>query len=257
MVVPPDCTGCSEFNTASIPQIIVLIILTPIIAIFAYSIIIKTIQRKKQVTFYLMMTIVLFAAVIFVSMFTNVQAWILTYRAAWNAFLNPAVYFLLCIAIFFLFVFCTEVFVTKKRRWVQWVYLVWALLAGTLIILPFNNWGISGANQAFRLFAQIHLLFYMLVTLVMQARGAFHTAKRVEGIAEKLTFRFIGYGAIVIVLALICVVGDTLIGLLLKGAGQYNALGTLVWVFSTIGMILLYLGFIQPNWFKNRLIRSS
>jgi hypothetical protein len=96
----------------------------------------------------------------------------------------------------------------------------------------------------------------MFVTLFIQAIGAFRTARRVEGSIEKTTLRFIGYGAIVLVVSLLCVVGDTLLGIILGSGGQYNPLGTLVWVFSTIGMILLYLGFIQPNWFKTRLVKT-
>ncbi|HMF33268.1 MAG TPA: hypothetical protein VKK79_17720 [Candidatus Lokiarchaeia archaeon] len=252
MPVPPDCTGCSEFNPGSIPQMIVLVILTPIITIFLISMVIKAIQRKKRVTYYLLITILLFSAAIFTSTFFNVQSWMLDYRPAWGVFVNPVLYFLLCISVYFLFLFCTEVFVTNPHRWVQVAYLVWALLAGILIILPQNNWGIAGADQTFRLIAQIHLLIFMVVTLLLQARGAFRTSRRVEGLSEKASLRIIGYGAIILVIGLFCVVGDTLTGLLLKAAGQYNIFGTLVWVFSTLGMIMLYLGYIQPGWFKKR-----
>jgi len=250
MPVPPDCIGCSEYNPGAIPQMIVLAILTPIIAIFLISMVVKAIQRKKQVTYFLLITILLFFAAILTSTVFNLQAWILDYRPAWGVFVNPIVYFLLCISVYFMFLFCTAVFVIKPRKWVQVVYLLWALLAGILIVLPQNNWGILGADQAFRLIAQVHLLFYMLVTLLLQARGAFRTASRVEDSSEKRPLRVIGYGAIFLVFGLFSVVGDTLIGLLLKAAGQYNILGTLVWVFSTVGMIFLYIGYIQPGWFK-------
>jgi hypothetical protein len=101
-VIPPDCPGCSDFNPAAIPHMVVLTVLTPIIAVFAISMIMKALQRKKRVTFYLMMTILLFFGVILTSAYFNLISWIQDYRPAWGAFVNPIVYFLLSFSVFFL-----------------------------------------------------------------------------------------------------------------------------------------------------------
>ncbi|MEX2680639.1 MAG: hypothetical protein Q6373_003515 [Candidatus Sigynarchaeota archaeon] len=257
MPIPPDCTGCSEFNPAVIPHTIVLFVLSPIVLITTIVLLIKSVQRKKLTTFSLALSFLLFTGVIAIPIVANVQSFVLGYRPAWVVWTNPSVYFLLCMSIFFLFIFCAKIFFQDVRRWMIYLYLAWGLLAGTLIILPQNNWGITGASQSFRLIAQVHLLLYLVVTFSIAINGAFRTARTINIPVQKVSLHVIGYGSVILIAAIACTVIDTLLGLILGPAGTYSFVGTLTWIFAAIGLMCFYIGFIQPSWFKKRFDKAK
>lgn len=201
-----------------------------------------------------MMSLLLFTGVIIIPMVANIQSFVLGYRPAWVIITNPSVYFLLSLSVFFLYIFCIKIFLQNVTRWMIGFYLAWGLLAAILIILPQNNWGITGASQTFRLIAQIHMLLYLIVTFVIAIRGAFRTARTLNIPLQKTSLKLIGYGSVFLIIAIACTVIDTLLGLF---GYSYSFVGTLTWVFATIGMMGFYIGFVQPRWFKARYNKSS
>lgn len=250
MAIPVGCEGCSEFNPAVIPHTIVLLILAPIVSIITIMLVFKAIQRKKKATYYLLTSFLVFSFVIIIPLTANLQSFILQYRPAWVVWTNPAVYFFLSLCVFFFFLFCTDVFLENIPKWIFVIYLVWGLLAAVIVALPQNNWGIAGSDPTFRLFSQIHLLLYMMVTFVITSKKAFYSAQRSMDSVEKASIRRIAFGSLIVIVSLCCTVIDTLLNLLLGSAGAYNIFGTLTWVFATAGMLFFYFGFFPPEWLR-------
>ncbi|OLS13466.1 MAG: hypothetical protein RBG13Loki_2920 [Promethearchaeota archaeon CR_4] len=249
MAVPPDCVGCVEFDPTVIPIMIVQLIIAPIVIVMSTDLIIKAYKRKKLATTTLMATYVINAGIVLTPLISNLQCFFSGYCLPSYQWVEVITFVLMSLLPMFFFTCCKELFLKNTPKWIFALYLIWGVVGLVLVLLPQNNWFVTGGDQTFRQITQTDVAAYMAVTFIIAFRGSFHAASRMEKSAERTALRLIGIGAIGGIIGLVYAA----IGVFVADIfGKNNIFLTLEWVCTFIALLSFYLGFSPPGWFKRR-----
>lgn len=95
------------------------------------------------------------------------------------------------------------------------------------------------------------LIWLLLILLsapiyVLLIRSSFKLAARLEDNLMKTSMKLIGIGGISILMVFIFFMIDAAVG------GAYSPFYYIAWVFAVLSVVMLYIGVISPDWFKER-----
>jgi hypothetical protein len=218
------------------------------IALIAVAMFIKYVERKKNSTMYLAISILIWF----------IAAWsvcIIYFFSGNNLPLaiicQKVVYIMTFFGTMFTFLFATEIFFKIKRIW-----KILYLLAGLIMIL-FIIFMDSVAVTEFpdhtgypllniKLPFVILLVIYIVPTTIGIFYLALRTSRKIEERQYRIGFRVIALGEFMIFLTFI---SDTLQGIFIENIILYALFLYLTWVFPLAGCVFYYLGYIMPGWF--------
>ncbi len=131
-----------------------------------------------------------------------------------------------------------------------------SIIIAILVLLPWNAYGVPAAETQypqFRLITNILLIVWSSLIYTRIANACFNNMKKADNIIAKTGFRLIGWSQITLAQFLIFQALDTLYFKLMNLEG-YTIFNYIAWAFCSLFFILCYLGFIMPNWLKQKIM---
>jgi hypothetical protein len=151
--------------------------------------------------------------------------------------------------------FAAEAFGVKKNFLNK--YIILSVITAVLLALPNNYYGVKSSIVAtktdnIRPYTSVLLVVVSILIYARIAHASFSTADKASESIPKAGFHLIGYSQVCMIIFFVFLMLDTLYISITNGSG-YTFFTYLAWVFCTIFFITCYLGFIMPDWLKNRL----
>ncbi|MBD3354113.1 MAG: hypothetical protein GF364_21710 [Candidatus Lokiarchaeota archaeon] len=132
---------------------------------------------------------------------------------------------------------------------------------GTVLLcaLPNNYYGVSEDLQtlfSIRLYSTLMLLVTCVLIYSRIYSNAMHASKRTHDPHARLAFKYIAYSQISFIVSYIFGLLDTITFEFTDATG-YTFFNYLMWVSAGFFFMFCYLGYIMPEWLKNRIDRKQ
>ncbi len=209
----------------------------------------RHLQRKTRVSLYLNLTVYfLLAAVLIagISRIVRMTIWL----PAPTPNIELLAFSVICVAIsdLFMLAFTLEVFYEKatsgKNRFALFICVACVAAYGVYTIAT----GLFDED----LNDIIWLLVIILSVIVAMAliRSAARLSKKVEDPVGKWGLRFIAVGPVFLISTYALFLVDSFSG------GKFSPFYYAAWIMAIVAVLFLYIGFVQPDWFKKRFQRK-
>ncbi len=217
-------------------------------------------ERKTIPTLFLALALFSIALAPFIA-FTGLFSWMILWIInGFNPTLSPD-YYSISMPIGFLFVILYDIFLIFFTIHIFWdknnkkaiPFIIVGIIIAILLFLPNNYYGVDpGPNDppSIRAYTQGVYFIYNLIIYIIVAIFAFREAIRIEERVYKIGFECIAFAQlsnIIIFLSFLC---DAIILLFNPASPGYSIFVVIAWIFAVVSSILVYLGFILPDWFK-------
>ena len=233
------------------------------IILIAFIIFRKWRERKTIATLYLLIALFSIAFAAFMA-FTGLMSWLVSWIAndfaptlspAYYPLSLPLGYTLVIVYDIFIVLFAIQIFMDKNTKKVI-PFVISGVVIAALLFLPTNYWGVDPEvtdPASTRILILGIFLLYNAITCILLTYYALKEAGRTENKLHQRGFQAIAFGFITNLLVFVFFLIDSILIMLNPGSPGYSIFISLGWVCAFITAFMFYLGYILPNWFRNRI----
>ncbi|MHA1341762.1 MAG: hypothetical protein ACTSRZ_18130 [Promethearchaeota archaeon] len=216
-------------------------------------------SKQKKATMLLFLTFLMLTVCIsgllvgFIQMvITGLKLWLYRFSLAFA-------YVFLSIGNIFLMEFAAEIF-TVEKKYIRKYQVAMGLIA-IMVALPWNYYGWPQEVidvqpiPSIRMYSQLALLTVSILVYSRIFMTALHASKRVSDKYAKVAFRYIAFSQISEILFFVFILLDVMTFTFTPLSG-YTVFVYIAWCFVGLFFLFCYLGYIMPNWLRQRIDRK-